>query len=256
MKRKPLLRLAQGHLSCLVACLWVGLAVSLPLSSSAQVPGSLTFHAEDPSQNVVFNPEQATNRYLADFVRWAIEDIANPPGPEAVLALGSSSMRLWNTIKEDLAPLEIIHRGFGGSRMKDVVEMQSFFDRYDVDTILVYQGDNDLSGPWTNVEDHFMADVRQFVAHVHQRRPDTEIYFISPKPSPSRTAALPRYLEAGRQLQEMAAADPRLHFIDVYTLMVDEQGEPLESIFKGDRLHMNEEGYRLWTQAVREALLD
>ena len=44
----------------------------------------------------------------------------NPSG--AVLCIGSSSMRMWHpTIKEDLAPLTVIPRGFGGSTMNDLL---------------------------------------------------------------------------------------------------------------------------------------
>ncbi|MBI4166675.1 MAG: hypothetical protein HY508_13175, partial [Acidobacteria bacterium] len=44
-----------------------------------------------------------------------------------------------------------------------------------------------------------------------------------------------------------------LHFIDVVTPMLEE-GKP-KSLFTSDDLHMAPEGYAIWTQALRAALL-
>jgi lysophospholipase L1-like esterase len=39
-------------------------------------------------------------------------------------------------------------------------------------------------------------------------------------------------------------------FVDVWTPMLDENGEPKKDIFLGDRLHMNAEGYKIWRETL------
>ena len=63
------------------------------LVAAEAVPGSVTVHTAAPEHEVTFTPAQATNEFLADFVRWVGEDAGKLPRRDSVLAVGSSSMR-------------------------------------------------------------------------------------------------------------------------------------------------------------------
>ncbi len=41
--------------------------------------------------------------------------------PESLLFVGSSSIRFWGELAEDMTPVPVINRGFGGSKIGDVV---------------------------------------------------------------------------------------------------------------------------------------
>ena len=78
------------------------------------------------------------------------EDLRTPPPRGAIVTVGSSSMRMWNaTVAEDLAPLTLIARGFGGSTMNDAA---FYADRlvtpYHPRAVILYEGDNDLADGW------------------------------------------------------------------------------------------------------------
>jgi hypothetical protein len=45
------------------------------------------------------------------------KDVSYPE--ESVLFAGSSSIKLWSTLKEDMAPYPVIHRGYGGAKLSD-----------------------------------------------------------------------------------------------------------------------------------------
>ncbi len=231
----------------------------LVISADAATPppeGSAVIVAEAPGQGFVFSPEQAKNHYIGDFVRWAVEDIGNIPAPDAILAVGSSSMRMWNTIEEDLGPGPVLHRGFGGSRMRDVLVYMDFLTRYGAKRVLVYEGDNDLAGPHSEIERDFIEPTRTFIEAMQTAVPDVQIYFISIKPSISRLHRIDVYREANRQLRELCEASPDLHYIDVFEPMLDENGQPHETLFKNDKLHMNADGYAIWTEQIRPRLAD
>ena len=60
-----------------------------------------------------------------------------------------------------------------------------------------------------------------------------------------------------RQANALIKADAtrlKVEFIDVFTPMLDAQGQPREELFLPDRLHMNAAGYEVWKQAVRPYL--
>ena len=53
-----------------------------------------------------------------DIDKFLDQDRLDPPPENAFLFIGSSSIRLWKTLEEDMKPLKIINRGFGGAHTK------------------------------------------------------------------------------------------------------------------------------------------
>src|SRR5712691_12335637 len=47
-------------------------------------------------------------------------DRIHPPRPGVIVFTGSSSIRFWDTLVEDMRPLEVVNRGFGGSHIAHV----------------------------------------------------------------------------------------------------------------------------------------
>jgi len=179
-------------------------------------------------------------------------DSENPPDPGSIVFTGSSSILLWDTLAEDMAPMAVLNRGFGGSVIAHVTH---FADRivlpYEPSAIVLYAGDNDIAFGLSS--DCTFRDFEAFVEHVHAAAPDTPIYYISIKPSPARWALWEDMQRANQLIEARTKTDPALHFIDVSEAMLDEQGEPIEELFV-DGLHMTPAGYQLWTSIVRPRL--
>ena len=75
-------------------------------------------------------------RFEKEIQAFEAQDARQPPPRQAVLCVGSSTMRMWHAdIRHDLAPLTVIARGFGGSTMYDLLH---FTDRI----VTVYQPRN------------------------------------------------------------------------------------------------------------------
>ena len=183
-------------------------------------------------------------------------DAESTPPTDAIVATGSSSMRGWHgRIAEDLAPLTIIPRGFGGSNMNEV---RYFLDelvlRYKPRAVLLYEGDNDVA---IGVEpDAILAQFDAIDAAIAESLPDTRIYILAIKPSIARWHLWATMQAANEQLKARAANDPRLTFLDIATPMLNDAGEPLENIFIADQLHMNGAGYDIWRDTVRPVLVE
>ena len=183
------------------------------------------------------------------------QDSIAPPPPGAVVCTGSSSMRMWQgTIREDLAPLTVIPRGFGGSTMHDLLY---YADRivlkYAPRAILVYEGDNDVAAGVSPKA--ILKEMRAFVSHVHEKLPGTRIYFLAVKPSLARWSMWPKMEKVNELMEKECAGDTLLTYIDVASGMLNAEGSPLKDIFIGDGLHMNRKGYLIWRKAVRPVLV-
>lgn len=181
-------------------------------------------------------------------------DAAHPPPPGGVVFVGSSSIVKWTTLARDFPGENVIQRGFGGSEMADSV---FYADRvvlpYRPRAVVVYAGDNDLNAGKT--PETVLDDFKAFVAKVRAALPETRIVFIAVKPSPKRWHIRDKGERANALVAAECARDPqRLKFVDIWKPMLNEKGEPRPELFVADLLHVNAEGYKLWTPLVAAAL--
>lgn len=190
-----------------------------------------------------------SQQWEADIVAFEAADEAEPPPKGGVLFVGSSSIRMWTTLASDFPSVPVINRGFGGSELKDVIH---FADRivlpYEPGMIFLYEGDNDIENGASAAE--VAAAFDRFVQLVRQRLPETRIAFIAIKPSPSRLQMMGEMKKANELIREQAASDDRLEYVDVFTPMLDADGQPRSELFLDDALHLNEDGYALWKEIV------
>lgn len=195
----------------------------------------------------------APEKWAATIDKFTAADAANPPPRNAVVFVGSSSIVKWTTLKQDFPDHTVINRGFGGSELYDtVVYADRIVIPYAPRAVVVYAGDNDLSAGKTPEKVH--ADFKELVAKIHAKLPQTRIVYIAVKPSPSRWKIKDKGEKTNALIAADCAKDPRLRFVDIWTPMLNEKGEPRPDLFVKDMLHINEAGYKIWTPLVAAAL--
>lgn len=195
------------------------------------------------------------NRFENEIRIFEVLDCFKPPPENLTLFTGSSSIRMWYHLPEDLPGIPLLNRGFGGSSMKD---LNYYFGRivlpYRPSRIIVYEGDNDISNGTS--PEAFLEECVKFINACREYLPGVQIYFVSVKPSPARFRYWPLMQKANAMLQDLANRNPGIHYIDITADMLNADGEPREDIFLEDGIHMNETGYGLWTDVLREALYE
>lgn len=172
-----------------------------------------------------------------------------------VIFYGSSSIRMWESLKADFPDKEVINLGFGGSTLAACVW---FFDRimsgYQPKALVIYAGDNDL-GDGRNPEE-VLIFFQQLMVHVKNRFGDLPCYFISLKPSPSRWPMVNQFMYTNTLIQsEISNKGSNWKFIDIYKKMLDPSGKPQTDLYQADGLHLSEKGYRLWKEIVNSFLI-
>jgi lysophospholipase L1-like esterase len=189
--------------------------------------------------------------------RFEESDRVQPPNPGVIVFTGSSSINFWETLAEDMAPLNVINRGFGGSQMAHVTHYATkIVLPYSPSAVVVYAGENDLSWPWSKKPETILRDFQAFVNVVHGQLPNTWIYFVSVKPTPLRWKQLERQRRTNQLVEEFCGTKSNVRFLDVSTAMLDSRGKPRRDLFKWDGLHPSAECYALWTSIIRPVLME
>lgn len=191
----------------------------------------------------------AAARWEPDILAFEAADRAARPAPGGVVFVGSSSIRLWETLAEDFDGIPVVNRGFGGSEMADALH---FADRiilpYRPRMVVVYAGDNDL---WSGkTPERVFGDFRALVQEIHARLPETRVGFIAVKPSVARWSIADRVRQTNGLVQRYAEAEPLVDYIDIFTPMLGADGTPRPDLFIEDGLHLNARGYELWESVV------
>lgn len=205
-----------------------------------------------PNLSAEESPRPDPARFAAEIRAFEAWDRQNSFPRDAVLFVGSSSIRLW-PMAESFPELPVINRGFGGSHISDVNHFaERIVVKYRPRLVVFYAGDNDIADDKSpqQVFDDFQA----FVRLVHERLPAAHIIYLPIKPSPARWQKWPQMQAANALVAELVSSDDRLDYVDTATPMLGPDRQPRKELFLDDGLHMNAEGYRLWTGVLAPVL--
>lgn len=228
------------------------------------------------------NPKRLNNRYIllvymillwtcpvaaghaqsAEVLQWELNirylehlDSTETYSDQAILFVGSSSIRLWSTLAEDMAPFEVIQRGYGGAKLSDLVYYaERIIYPHSCRAIVVFVA-NDIVG---NNQDKSPAEVTALVKElleiIRGRMPGVPVFYIATTPTPSRWQAWSRIREANKLISDLCRYEENTWFIETEQYYLDEDGQPRPELFRGDMLHLNADGYRIWTGIIRSEL--
>ena len=183
------------------------------------------------------------------------QDRDNPPAKDVIVFTGSSSIRFWKTLEQDMAPLPVINRGFGGAKIKQVTYYaDQIVIPYHPRAVVLFAGTNDLGRFNTKTAQQVFDGYVEFVNTIHNVQPETPIYFIAITPTPSRWKIWPVINEANQLIKTYTETDHRLHFIDMNNEILGPDGRPKRELYIWDRLHPSAKGYALWTSSIKPTL--
>jgi hypothetical protein len=236
---------------------WAALLTLLPVAAcaTAQEPQAPVV-AEAPetpapaisTEPIVFGPDAP---FASEIYNFFVQDELFPPTACRTVFTGSSSIRFWLTLDEDFPELDPLNRGFGGS---EITHLIGYFDillsRHQPREIIFYAGENDLNAGASPAEMAARFDV--FMDLKTERLGDAPVYFLSVKPSYARLDELPAQSDANALIEAYAGTRDDLTFVDIASPMME--GDVPKQIFISDELHMNLDGYAIWTETLRAVL--
>jgi len=207
----------------------------------------------EPTPAPKATPKPTPQKWEKEIAAFEAADRETPPQKGGIVFVGSSSIRFWKTLAEDFPHHRVLNRGFGGSQVEDSVY---FADRivipYAPRMVVMYAGGNDIN--FGKKPEEVFADFKAFVGKVRAALPETEIAYISIAPNPKRWAQVESVKAANTLIADFCARGPKLKFINVFPAMLGPDGLPKPDIYRDDKLHMVDKGYRIWVDIVGKEL--
>jgi lysophospholipase L1-like esterase len=198
---------------------------------------------------------EAAAQYESDIKKFEELDRAAPDPRGALLLVGSSSIRLWDTAEEDLAPWPVIRRGFGGCTFSDVlIYAPRLIPPHQFAGLVLFCA-NDIRGENDDKSPAEVAHiVRQIIDTVRQSHATEPILVVEITPTRKRWQSWPQIEDANRRIEAVCKDSPGVYFVTTASHYLSDQGEPREELFVDDLLHQNRDGYRQWGRLIRDAL--
>lgn len=220
------------------------------LITVSMIAGAWAADAGKDQNDVQYPDPKRWTGTIRTFEEW---DSKNSFPSNAVLFVGSSSIRLWPTAKAFGGEYPVINRGFGGSYMADsVYYINELVLQYSPKVVVVFAGTNDIAGniPAARVHRDFIA----LVEAIHKALPQTEIIYMPITPTQSRWHLWSKMQEVDVLNKNFAAGKEFVTFVDVASAFLGTDGQPAPELFVADQLHLSGKGYAKWNTALAPVL--
>ncbi|HEX8550921.1 MAG TPA: GDSL-type esterase/lipase family protein [Abditibacteriaceae bacterium] len=173
-----------------------------------------------------------------------------PNAPAApIVFTGSSSIALWFSLVRDFPDVPVFNAGFGGSEMSQVADRAPrIIVPLAPRKIVLFAGENDINHGVS--PDEVLEHFKRFL----EITAPVPVVVLSVKPSPARMPLRETMETLNSLLQSRCAIDPRLEFADLWTPMLDENGQPRRELWMRDEIHLSRAGYKLWAEILRPVL--
>jgi phosphoserine phosphatase/lysophospholipase L1-like esterase len=183
-------------------------------------------------------------------------DRESPPAAGGIVLLGSSNIRMWNTLADDFPGLNVVNRGVGGCRL---VELVDFAGRLVAAArprvIVIGAGTNDVAAGLST--DAIRTAFEQVVENLRRDHPDATIVFLAISPTVKRWDQLDRQVEANAAIKDFidaSAADGRLVYLDANAAFMGPDGTPAAECFLDDMQHPSTIGNARRAEIMRPVL--
>ena len=170
----------------------------------------------------------------------------------SILFTGSSSIRLWDDINEDMAPYPVIRRGYGGAAYTDLayyIERMVF--PHDFTALVVFAG-NDI---WGKDTDTNLREISKLLKHIikqtRRKYRNTPVFVIEVTHVPARKHLIAQIDAQNRSLRTVCDRFKHVHWIPTKHIYLTPENQVRMHLFREDNIHQNDKGYRLWTEAIK-----
>ena len=219
---------------------------------------TVTFAQTCPEDATALNPAPLEEEWAIEWWMPRHEAKLTEEGRESadVLFLGDSITHGWETtgkaVAEDyFSGFSIYNIGFGGDRTENVLWR---FNHGEIDGIspelaVLMIGTNN-TGHRQDSPGCTAKGIEMILHELGEKLPNTEILLLAIFPRGETPENELRQLnnEINQRIESFADGE-RIYFMDINDIFLDENGHLPEEIMP-DQLHPNEEGYKLWAEAM------
>ena len=207
-------------------------------------------------------PKIDISKYQTDSVKWEKEiqgleakDKTEKDPENAILFVGSSSVRLWKNIAKDMQPYPVIQRGYGGSSYADIVfYIERLVKPHNFRALALFAANDITGGEKDRTPEEATAIVKEIIHKVRSFEPKKPIFIIQVTPTPSRWKVWGEAQKFNALLKKMCEKGKNTYFIETTAPYLNAEGKPREELFIQDKLHQNQSGYDIWALLIKKRL--
>ena len=89
---------------------------------------------------------------------------------------------------------------------------------------------------------------------IRKTHPDTPVFWIAVTPTASRWSVWDKIQEVNSRISDICSHSDNTWFIRTDFAFLDGNGKPRTELFIEDKLHLNQQGYAVWTEIVKKEL--
>ena len=173
-----------------------------------------------------------------------------------ILFIGSSSIRRWDNMVQQMAPYQVVKRGYGGAHFYDLIHFTERLvtPHHNAKALICFVA-NDISGKDSDLSPREVYKLFKFFARqVHRIHPKLPIYFIEITPTPSRWKVWDKISQVNVKVKQYAATNSMINFISTQKKILGPKGRPRPDLFVSDSLHLSDKAYWLWSEIIKNKL--
>jgi hypothetical protein len=184
----------------------------------------------------------------------ALDKVEEDPN-DAVLFIGSSSIRLWNNIANDMAPYPVIRRGYGGAKFSDLIFYTNrLVYPHEFRALVVFVANDISNTPEDKSPQEIVNLFKEVVKTVREKHPKKPIFLVEITPTNSRWEVWDQTKQANDLLKMHCESTHDLYFIETAKGFLGTNGKPRTELFREDQLHLKQVGYDIWAEQIKERL--
>ena len=198
--------------------------------------------AAAPAEEASTPPPPDAGRWEEDVARYETAAREAPPAAGAVILLGASNIRMWETLAADFPGLQVVNRGVGGCKL---TELAGFAPRLlsaaRPGVVVISAGSNDVHGGAD--AEAVLAAWHDVIATIRREHPTVPILVMGILPAKSRWEERETQTSANGLIQGAIAAaggvidGGTVEYLDVWGDFLGPDATPDPQAFLDDDLH-------------------
>ncbi len=203
----------------------------------------------------VYREDPEVKAWEPEIAKFEQLDIDKSYPSDAILFAGSSSIRLWSTIGKDMLPYNVIQRGYGGAKLSDfAVYADRIIYPHPSSAIVLFIA-NDISGSDKDKSPLEVSQLFRKTLYIIRRKySDTPVFWIGITPTAARWHVWPEIKEANQMISRICQNHRNTYYVDTEKAFLTSSGLPDNNLFLDDRIHLNDDGYRVWAAIIKNEL--
>lgn len=213
---------------------------------------SLCFYTYASAQEVTTPKAYETENYKSRIAQFQAEGLAQ----NQLVFLGNSLTQggKWDTLFPKQHP---VNRGISGDNTEGVLARLNEITKSKPAKVFLLIGINDISQNYNN--DYLCSNFEKIVQQLKIESPETIIYIQSILPVNNDFGRYKKLINKEKQIVQLnkrlkyLCKSEKIHYINLYPLFLQEK-RILNREYTTDGLHLNEAGYQIWANAIRNLI--